>query len=159
MKCIGPPTRNFPGTIHIHIPIVSASRECPKGKTAGWSNTSLKIYDFPFRYGPVIDTTQTGPASWKSKEHYKWAGVKVLCWRSGSGTGLGIQWTLSFVAKMPQVLCWPIMIDPFPYQMPLEMLPACTPTLHTLPTREIQVYKHILTFQALRWGILCIITD
>ena len=60
-KCIGPPTRNFPGTIHIHIPIVSASRECPKGKTSGWSNTSLKIYDFPFRYGPVIDTTQTGP--------------------------------------------------------------------------------------------------
>ena len=41
--------------------------------------------------------------------------------------------------------CHKFYVDLFLYQMPLEMLPACTPTLHTLATREIQVYKHILT--------------
>ena len=36
-------TLNFSGTIHIQIPIVSASILCPRGKTSGWSKAWLNI--------------------------------------------------------------------------------------------------------------------
>ena len=54
-------TLKIPGTIQSQIPIVSGSMWCPRGNTCGWSNPSLRIYDFPFLYGPAIDTTHTGP--------------------------------------------------------------------------------------------------
>ena len=65
----------FSGTTHIHIPIVSGSRKWPNGNTSPWSKALLRMYDFPLRQGPAIDTTQTGPSRrsrhQKHKFHYK----------------------------------------------------------------------------------------
>ena len=49
------PTRIFCGTIHILILTVSGSKWCSRGNTLGLSkaSNSLKIYDFPFPYGPA----------------------------------------------------------------------------------------------------------
>ena len=64
----------FSGTTHIHIPIVSGSMCRPNGNTSPWSKALLRMYDFPLRQGPAIDTTQTGPSrrsrNQKPKFHY-----------------------------------------------------------------------------------------
>ena len=59
------------GTTHIHIPIVSGSIEEPNGKTSSWSKTLLRMYDFPLRQGPAIDTTQTGPSGRRRHQKHK----------------------------------------------------------------------------------------
>ena len=55
------PTLYFLGTIHIQIPMVSGSRVCPSGNTSPCSKALLRMYDLPFRQGPAMDTTHTGP--------------------------------------------------------------------------------------------------
>ena len=53
-------TLYFSGTIHSHIPTVSATISCPRGKTSGWLKAWLNTNDFPVLYLPAMDTTHTG---------------------------------------------------------------------------------------------------
>ena len=72
-------TLYFSGTIHNHIPMVSTDILWPRGKTSGWSKASLKMYDFPFLYGPAIDTTHTGPTKeWEAFQQATWSPFDFL---------------------------------------------------------------------------------
>ena len=43
----------------------------PNGNTSPWSKALLRMYDFPLRQEPAIDTTQTGPSGRSILQKYK----------------------------------------------------------------------------------------